>query len=111
MRRKDLVSGLLLIVVGLLFLAANFDAMPALHFGRLWPVILIAIGAGKILFPEGGARASGLPLLLVGCIFLAHNYRVIRLEDSWPLFIVAAGISMLVGSAEEARRKKGGQPS
>lgn len=107
MRRKDVMSGVLLIVVGVLFLAANFDQIPAIHFGRLWPVILMVIGGGKILFPEGAPRANGLPLLLVGSIFLAHNYHVIRLEDSWPLFIVAAGVSMLVGSAEEARRKEG----
>lgn len=47
MRRNDVVSGVLLVVIGLVFIAG---------------------------------------------IFLAHNYDVTRLRDSWPLFIVGAGL-------------------
>ena len=41
-----LVGGLVLIGVGLLFLAENM--IPGFRFGDYWPVILIAIGAGMI---------------------------------------------------------------
>jgi hypothetical protein len=98
MNRKDLTTGLVLIAIGLVFLAGNLDLGIRLDIGRLWPLILIGIGGSKLLFPGDGVRASGLPLLLIGSIFLAHNYRVISLRQSWPLFIVAAGLSVLVSS-------------
>ena len=41
-----LVGGLVLIGLGLLFLAENM--IPGFRFGDYWPVILIAIGAGLI---------------------------------------------------------------
>jgi hypothetical protein len=97
-KTKDVMAGAILIVIGLIFLSGNLLDSPEWHLGRLWPVIMIVIGGGKILFPEGGSRVNGLPLVLVGSIFLAHNYRVISLRDSWPLFIVAAGISVLASA-------------
>ncbi|NTV31098.1 PspC domain-containing protein [candidate division WWE3 bacterium] len=39
--------GLILIIVGLLFLAQN--TIPNFHIGQLWPIILIAIGLSFIL--------------------------------------------------------------
>lgn len=98
MNRKDIVAGVILIVLGLIFLAGNLDLDVNLNFGRLWPLLLIVLGGSKALFPDGGSRAGGLPLVLIGGIFLAHNYRVMSLRDSWPLFIVAAGIGVLVSS-------------
>lgn len=98
MNTKDIVGGLGMMALGLLFLAVNYGVMPASDIGRLWPLVLIVIGASQLVFPGAEGRMGGLPLLLVGCIFLAHNYDVMRLKQSWPLFIVAGGISMLVGS-------------
>jgi len=42
-RRRN-VLGIILIVVGLLFLLASFDLFWWFHWGNLWPVIVIAIG-------------------------------------------------------------------
>jgi hypothetical protein len=36
-------------------------------------------------------RWNGLVLISLAGIFLAHNDGVMRLRDSWPLFIVGAG--------------------
>jgi hypothetical protein len=98
MNKKDIGGGLIVIAIGLIFLAVNYDVMPAQDIGRLWPLILVVIGASQMLFPGDEGRWGGLPLLFVGGIFLAHNYDVMRLKQSWPLFIVAAGLSILVSS-------------
>lgn len=46
-RRKDgILGGVVLIVLGLLFLARNL--IPGFDFSDYWPVILIAIGAALI---------------------------------------------------------------
>ncbi len=42
----NIVGGLVLLVVGFLFLAENF--LPEFRFGDWWPLILVAIGAGLL---------------------------------------------------------------
>lgn len=102
MRTNDVVGGLVVIGVGLVFLASNLGYVPISDVWRLWPVALIVIGGSKVLFPGQGVRTSGVPLLLVGGIFLAHNYDVLHIRDSWPLFVVSAGLSILASAWEKA---------
>ena len=98
MRRKDLVTGGLLIVIGGLFLAVNLELMPSMNIARLWPVVLVVIGLGQLVAPGDEGRFGGVTLLLTAAIFLAHNYHVVRLHDSWPMFIAVAGLSVIFGS-------------
>ncbi len=44
--RTGLIGGLVLITLGLLFLADNF--LPDVRFGDFWPLILVVIGAGML---------------------------------------------------------------
>ncbi|HTY37181.1 MAG TPA: PspC domain-containing protein [Bacteroidota bacterium] len=44
--RGSVVGGLVLLVLGLLFLGQNF--LPDFNFGDWWPLILVAIGAGLL---------------------------------------------------------------
>jgi phage shock protein C len=46
-RQGSVIGGLILIVLGAIFLADNF--LPGFDFGRLWPLILVAIGAGLLI--------------------------------------------------------------
>jgi len=46
-RHGSLVGGIVLIVIGLLFLANNL--LPDFRFGDYWPLILVAIG-GSLLW-------------------------------------------------------------
>jgi hypothetical protein len=36
--------------------------------------------------------------MFLGALFLAHTYRILTIDRSWPLFIVAGGVSILLGS-------------
>ena len=45
-KRGSVVGGIVLLVMGLLFLANNF--LPDFHFGDWWPLILVAIGIGML---------------------------------------------------------------
>lgn len=111
MRTNDVIGGLVVIGVGLVFLASNLGYIPMTEIWQLWPVALIVIGGSKVLFPGAGCRTSGLPLLLVGSIFLAHNYDVLHIRDSWPLFVVSAGLSILASAWENSRTGTGGKAS
>ena len=108
MKRKDVVTGLLLIGIGLIFLASNLGRLPEIDISRMWPLVLVVIGVAQIFSSEIEDRVGGLTLILTGGIFLAHNYRVLRLHDSWPLFIVIAGLSVMFGSRN--RKVEGKKP-
>lgn len=50
-KRKDpLVWGIILLVIGFLFLLHNIDVNVADSIARLWPLILIVWGAWKLYF-------------------------------------------------------------
>jgi len=44
---RNYTGGLILVVLGVIFLLGEF--MPWFNLGRLWPLILVAIGLGIIL--------------------------------------------------------------
>ncbi len=45
--KRSSIFGVVLVVVGLLFLLDNF--IPRIHFGDFWPLLLIAVGVGLLL--------------------------------------------------------------
>ncbi len=52
--RGNLIGGLVLITLGVLFLADEF--IPNISFGDLWPVILVVIGIGLLINNFSGRR-------------------------------------------------------
>ena len=54
-RRRGLMGPVVLITVGFLFLLDRLN--PMLSFGRMWPVILLAVGAVKLF--ESTASTEG----------------------------------------------------
>ena len=93
---SDLVSrlatGLVLVALGGLFLAHNLNLVDVGPLGRFWPVLLIILGIARMV----SRPCSGAWLLAVGVVMLLHTLDVLRLHESWPLFIVAAGLAILV---------------
>ena len=51
-------SGIILVVVGALLLANNFDLLPVGWLRQWWPLLLIAIGLITIVRPQLGGRKS-----------------------------------------------------
>ena len=51
-------SGIILVVVGALLLANNFDLLPFGWLRQWWPAILIAVGLMSIVRPDRGRRRS-----------------------------------------------------
>lgn len=92
---SQVTMGVLLVAIGLIFLGDQLGFSLSWNFGRLWPLILIVLGTAKVARSSGGS--GGYMLALIGIIFLLHTYGIMTLDSSWPLFIVAAGLSMLFG--------------
>lgn len=104
---KQVRTGLLLIAVGVLFLGSELSFWGSLYISRLWPLALLVLGVGFVLFPGDGGRSSGFWLVLTGSVFLLHTYRVVSIRDSWPVFIVAAGIAVLAAGLKRTPRREG----
>lgn len=104
---SQIFMGGVIIVVGLLLLASQLDAN--WHFGRLWPLILIALGAGRYMSRDkDGRRHSGAWLLFLGGVFLLHTFRIFTLGNSWPLFIVFAGLMTAFGRDCDGQKSRTG---
>ena len=98
---KSTIWGVFLIVLGGLLLwerLGNVD-IPS---GTLWPLILFVIATTKLVERRYGAAVMFVAL---GGVFLActlHLYGM-SYERSWPLFMVAVGLGMVVRSLTRER--------
>jgi len=95
----SLALGVMLLMVGVLFLLDNFDVIyigtPVSHF---WPLIIVAIGIGKILQSESAwERRTGFMWLSIGLWFLVSVLHMFGLSfhNSWPLLLIGLGINAI----------------
>lgn len=54
MERNRMIGGAVLLFLGVVFLLMNYGFLSS-DFWKMWPIILIIIGAG-LLFKEGGKK-------------------------------------------------------
>ena len=102
---SGVIAGAVIVVAGLVLLLDNMGLI-ANDLWRYWPVILIAVGVGRILeCRRPAALVWGGLLCVVGALFLLDNLRIISFSFNmiWPLAIIGFGISMLMRSADRAR--------
>lgn len=103
-RRQGALVGLVLLVLGVLFLLQNFTDWD-IPWGRWWPVILIALGLGS-LFKSGSSWVGGTVLVVLGALFLMDtldvwDYTIGDVWRLWPVILVLVGAKILF-----SRRKK-----
>jgi hypothetical protein len=101
---NQLIAGIVILIVGLGFLLARLGLLAIDTPWRYWPLILIAMGLSSFLQSlnrEPGLKrdpGAGLWSMSAGVILLLHTLRIVRLNRSWPLFIVAIGVGLIVES-------------
>lgn len=90
-----LFLGLFIIALGIVFWLdqVGYLAIDRDHLRVFWPMILIVLGASKLLSP-GQPRGSGLVLLTLGVLFQLHTLDIFDFHQSWPLIIVATGAAI-----------------
>ena len=93
----QLVMGLLIIVIGVLFTLDNLGFIEAEAYLRFWPAGLIAIGLMKLWSGGRGASFPGLLFVLVGVWLLLQAMEIVTVSlwSLWPVLLILAGGSMV----------------
>jgi hypothetical protein len=103
--------GIVLIVIGLIFLASQF--MPGLAWWSLWPLIIVIAGIVQMVTPghhEGwtvNRLADGIGTVLIGCVLLGNTTGYIAWDvwwtilSLWPVLIIALGLGILGKALEQ----------
>lgn len=95
------VLGILIIVLGVIFMLDNFGYFDAAVIVRYWPAILVVYGAAKVVQSPGSpGRVFGVILIAVGSMMLLDKMDIIefRLLDWWPVILIIIGMNFLRGS-------------
>ena len=105
-RISQLVGGALLLLVGALLALQTLGVLHAGSLGDYWPMLLVWVGVTRLLVPGRGKHvASGALILALGVFFQLDRFGWIgvSLSEVWPLFMVAAGIVMILEGVRSRR--------
>jgi len=96
--RKKIVLGLIVVFLGIIFLADNFGALPyglkSIIF--TWQMLLIAIGTINLFSRKG--YFTGVILILVGFFFLIPEIHLFSFNFArlfWPVLLIAIGFLII----------------
>jgi predicted membrane protein len=94
----QLLMGLIIIAIGVLFTLNNFGLVEARQYLRYWPVGLILVGTLKVWQSRcGGSAFAGLVFIVAGVSLLLETFRIVTINffDLWPLVLVFFGASLI----------------
>jgi predicted membrane protein len=97
-----LFAGFLFVAIGVLFLLGNMGLVDTRSVFVYWPVLLIAMGAFKLVESRSDiAHSPGVFWIVVGGLFLLGNLGILRVafRDFWPVMLIGFGVLMLWRSA------------
>lgn len=99
LRRIDntggLLVGLLIMALGVGLLLDKTGIIAGFGWQNFWPCVLIGAGLIRLSFPRHDGGRDGGWMLFIGVLLLLNQMRVLRFQESWPLFIVAVGGTMV----------------
>ena len=95
---RHLIGGIVVLIVGVLFLLRNFDVLsPEIsHYIFSWKTLLIGIGILNISLTE--RKVGGFILIAVGTFFWLPDLLDVSIRTSqlfWPVVLVIVGLMML----------------
>ncbi len=93
-----LAVGLVLLALGALMLGDNLGFDLPVRLWDLWPLVVVALGAIKLLWPgEADDRTSGFWILTSGLYCWISSWRLFGLHwgTAWPIFLVALGVQIV----------------
>ncbi len=96
------IFGIVIIALGIMFLADNFGYIEARDFiHTYWPLLIILWGIAKVMQSPGSpGRTFGVILIFFGVMWQLDNLDIIyfRWHEWWPVILIIIGINFLRGS-------------
>ena len=102
-----IVWGVLLLVLGSTLLLNNLEVIRIGSVWRYWPLIPVVIGIGKLIVARTRKDwGEGIWWVFLGSWLYVSVFEVygFGFRESWPLLIIAWGISMVWNSFGEGKR-------
>jgi hypothetical protein len=96
------VLGALMVVTGGALLLDRLGLLPASWRLTVWPILLAAYGVARLAQPRASGR-QGLFFVIVGAWWLAGTGGWVSLARTWPIVVVALGLSLMVQAATASR--------
>jgi predicted membrane protein len=98
-----MIGGVVVAIVGIVFLMNNTGVLSAAHLFRFWPLILVVAGIAALSNLQG--RVKGAVLIVLGILFQLDALGILQFRWSslWPLALIGVGL-VLVWSSFETRR-------
>lgn len=89
----QLITGLVLAALGILFTLDNLDILEARDFLRFWPVVFILVGVSQIAQARSSAGTIGGSIwILIGGVMLGERLELIsNVFRFWPLLLIGIG--------------------
>jgi predicted membrane protein len=89
----QLVTGLMLAALGVLFMLDNLDILRARDVLRYWPAVLLLVGVSQIVQARSsGGIIGGSIWILVGGVLLGERLNLLaNVFRYWPLLLVGIG--------------------
>ena len=113
---RQLLPGVILIALGVLFLADKFFYINFSSFFRTWwPMLLIGFGLLQLV-SRPHRPVGGLVLITIGTIFQVDRLDLFpwwSMHRMWPLILIAIGAAMLIARLQRGTfgAPRGGGPS
>lgn len=99
----SLVLGICIILFGLALTLDQLNVPHAAFLVKLWPLILLALGATK-LRQRDGFSTGGFILVLLGAYLLVANFSDGDIAEAlWPLILVGVGVFLVMKSVRTRR--------
>ena len=97
---SQLVFGVLIICLGIIFLLDNMGIVYSWDFLQYWPILLIVLGIMKLVQPGRSGRGWGIVLIVLGSVFMLRTLELyyFRFRDLWPLLLILVGAATLWGA-------------
>jgi len=109
-----MVTGGLIVALGVILLLHQTHLMDARFLLRFWPAALVIYGLIKVFQPyTWSGRIWGILLIAAGVVLQLNELNVLHVEFwnlVWPLALIGVGLTMILGTLE-ARSKRWWPPS
>jgi hypothetical protein len=96
------ILGGLMVATGAALLLDRLGLLPGSWRVIVWPILLAAYGAARLAQPRASGR-EGLFFVIVGVWWLAGTGGWVSLARTWPIVVVALGVSLMVQAATASR--------